>query len=365
MDAALLIARLVLAAIFLVAGLAKLADRAGSSQGILNFGLPPAVARPLAIILPLAEVAIGVVLLPAASAWWGSVGSLVLLSAVTAGIGLNLAHHRKPDCHCFGQLHSEPVGWQMLARSVVLTIVAGVLVFHPPGNAGPSPEALLTWFEELTVRDRVELLLAAFVFGLLAYVLLFMRNLRRQQEYLAQQLGALEAKVAVMRLVETASPDLPSRPSTGMLMGSPAPPFQLAGLDAEIISLDALLADGKPALLAFVDLNCGSCVPLLPHVSRWQREHASELTVVVISRGSPEENRARAKEHDLTQVLVQLDGEVTEAYQAHRSPSAVLVMPDGLLGSPLAQGEDQIRALVTDLVGENKGAPTWPAIRVG
>ena len=56
MDAALLIARLVLAAVFTVAGLAKLSDLKGSRKTIIEFGLPAVLASPLALLLPLAEL---------------------------------------------------------------------------------------------------------------------------------------------------------------------------------------------------------------------------------------------------------------------------------------------------------------------
>ncbi len=55
MNIALLIARLVLAVVFVVAGLAKLADRAGSRQALINFGVPARLATPGGILLPLAE----------------------------------------------------------------------------------------------------------------------------------------------------------------------------------------------------------------------------------------------------------------------------------------------------------------------
>jgi uncharacterized membrane protein YphA (DoxX/SURF4 family) len=71
MDAALLIARLLLAAVFTLAGVAKLADREGSRQAIVDFGAPSAIAAPLGLLLPLAELVVAATLLPASTAWWG------------------------------------------------------------------------------------------------------------------------------------------------------------------------------------------------------------------------------------------------------------------------------------------------------
>src|SRR5689334_20325617 len=104
MEIALLLLRIILAAVFLVAGLAKLADLAGSRQALRDFGVPAILASPLGLVLPLAELAVAVALLPSSSAWFGDIGALVLLLLFVAGISVNLAGGRTPDCHCFGQL---------------------------------------------------------------------------------------------------------------------------------------------------------------------------------------------------------------------------------------------------------------------
>ena len=108
METILLIARLLLALVFVVAGAAKLADPKGSRQAIIDFGVPAALATPFGILLPLAELAVAVALIPASTAWWGAVGALVLLCVFVVGIGNSLARGRKPDCHCFGLLRTLP-----------------------------------------------------------------------------------------------------------------------------------------------------------------------------------------------------------------------------------------------------------------
>src|SRR5262249_62414682 len=53
MSLVLLLARLLLAVVFLAAGLAKLADLAGSRQALRDFGVPARLATPLGLLLPL------------------------------------------------------------------------------------------------------------------------------------------------------------------------------------------------------------------------------------------------------------------------------------------------------------------------
>src|SRR2546421_125547 len=57
MDAILLSARLILAAVFVVAGLAKLADRDGTAEAVSAFGVPERLGGVVAGGLPAAELA--------------------------------------------------------------------------------------------------------------------------------------------------------------------------------------------------------------------------------------------------------------------------------------------------------------------
>ena len=113
-----------------------------------------------------------------------------------------------------------------------------------------------------------------------------------------------------------------------------------------MLTLDALRSSGKPLMLTFTDPNCGPCQALLPDLGRWQRELAPTLTLALITSGTADENRNKSGEHGLTQVLLQQDREVMESYRASGTPSAVLIRPDGTIGSALAQGAEDIRALV-------------------
>src|SRR5438105_3690976 len=155
MESVLLVLRLILAAVFLVAGFAKLADLAGSRAALRNFGVPAALASPFGVLLPTLELAVAVALLPVASAWWGAIGALVLLLLFVAGISYNLARGRIPDCHCFGQLHSAPAGWSTLIRNLGLAALAGVVVIFGRTTAGLD---LGSWLGMLSVAQRIELI---------------------------------------------------------------------------------------------------------------------------------------------------------------------------------------------------------------
>ena len=341
MALVLLIARLLLAVVFLVAGLAKLADLAGSRQALRDFGVPARLANPFGVLLPLAELAVVVALLLPISAWWGGLGSLILLLLFVAGIGYNLAQGRQPDCHCFGQLHSAPAGWPTLMRNLVLAAVAAVILVL--GRITPQL-GVLDWLASLSVSQRIEVLVGVVLLALLIGEGWVLFQMMSQQGRVLLRLEALEARLAEAGLVPAPAPATGA--TAGLAVGSPAPSFVLPTLSGETTRLEALRALGKPVVLLFSDPGCGPCSALLPEVGRWQREHATKLVVALISRGTVEANRPKATEYGLTHVLLQKDREVAEAYQASGKPSAVLIRRDGTIGSPLAQGAEAIGALI-------------------
>jgi peroxiredoxin len=324
MSLVLLLARLLLAVVFVLAGLAKLADLKGSQQALWDFGVPTLLARPLGVLLPLAELVVAAALLPTLTAWWAALGALVLLLLFVAGIGYNLAHGRTPDCHCFGQLHSSPAGWPTLIRNLFLAAVASLMVGFGWITPDPGP---LEWLAALTVTQRIEVLVGVVVVVLLigeGWVLL---QVMTQQGRLLLRLETLEAQLtgaSLAPLTETAAGS-----TAGLAVGAQAPSFGLSGLLGETLTLEALRALGKSVLLLFSDPACGPCTALLPEVGRWQRNYAGKLTLAVISRGTAEANHSKVSEHGITQVLLQQDREVAQSYLAYGTPSAVLVRPDG------------------------------------
>jgi hypothetical protein len=93
------------------------------------------------------------------------------------------------------------------------------------------------------------------------------------------------------------------------------------------------------------------------NIARWQHDYASELRIALISRGTPDANRIRSSEHGLAHVLIQEDSKVAQGYQAYGTPTAVLVHPDGTIGSPLAAGADTIAPLVRRALDGVRPAP--------
>jgi peroxiredoxin len=340
MTVSLLLARLTLAIVFAVAGAAKLADLAGSRRAFEEFGLPRALAHALGTSLPVLEIGVAIALVPVASGWWGAVAVLALLVVFTAGIAGTLITGRRPDCHCFGQLYSAPIGWGTLVRNSVMIAVAAFVVSQ--GEAGASVIAVA----ESAASASGSLWLSAglaFAIAVLCVETWLLIELVRQHGRILLRLDALETRP------RTADAGAAAANRPGLPVGQVAPAFTLRGLYGETMTLDALRARGKPLLLLFTDPNCGPCEALIPDLARWQKAYESVATLAVVSRGKPEVNRAKLGAHGLSLVLLQKDREVSQNYRAGGTPSAVLLHPDGTIASTLAQGADQIQGLVAQL----------------
>jgi peroxiredoxin/uncharacterized membrane protein YphA (DoxX/SURF4 family) len=336
----LLILRLVLIAVLAVAGVAKLADRDGGREAVRGFGVPAGLSGAVAAVLPLTELGAAVLLIPSATARIGAALALTLMLTFSAAILRSLARGEAPECHCFGALHSEPAGPRTLIRNLLLAVAAGV------GLAGGAGTSATTWVGDLHAGGAMVLLLSgALAAAVLGGVALVLRLLRRNGELLLR-VDELEDVLASSGLIV---PEAEAPVATaGLPVGTPAPAFELPGLDGERVSLSALRDHTQDELLlVFSDPACGPCSALMPQVADWQRERPGGLRTILVSRGAAEANRAHAVEHGLTDILIQTDREVSESFSASATPSAVVLAADGTVASAVHAGEDQIRALIS------------------
>ena len=135
----LLTLRLVLAAVLMVSGGAKLADLGGSRAAAGDLGVPPRMAPAVGTALPIVEIALAALLVVTPTGRAAAAGAAVLFAAFTAGVASNLARGRRPPCHCFGRLSSSPISGATVVRNLVL-LAAAVTVAVAGG--GPDPLAL-------------------------------------------------------------------------------------------------------------------------------------------------------------------------------------------------------------------------------
>src|SRR3712207_1680850 len=113
----------------------------------------------------------------------------------------------------------------------------------------------------MTISQGVSLAGRLFLFGLVAGESWLLLNLLRQNGRLLLRIEALEKKLGLPNVAAATS----LQPSTGLPLGTPAPPFSLSDvLTGQIMTLDALCASKTPVLLVFTDPDCAPCTALLP-----------------------------------------------------------------------------------------------------
>jgi len=337
LQVALLCIRLVLASVFALAAVAKLADLAGSRAAVAGFGVPTRLAPALGTLLPLIELAVAAALFLSPSARWGAVGAAVLLGTFAAAIARSIMRGEAPDCHCFGQLHSEPAGGLALVRNLGLLGLAVFVALAGWRNAGFSASA---WIGRLDAVEVLAIAAGLAFAGLAAITGWALLGLLRQNGRMLVRIDELEA-----RLDASGAPPA-KRPHQGLPLGAPAPAFSLTGLYGDSVTLASLTAADVPVLLVFTDPHCGPCNTLLPLISGWQRDYAGRLTIAVLTRGSVAENLAKVREHGIVSVWIDAGLEVYNAYQIKGTPGAVLIDPQAHIASAAVGGPEAIAALV-------------------
>ena len=349
MDEVLLLIRLLLAVVFGVAGVGKFLDLDDSEQAIKGFGVPENLAKPFSVLLPAAEILIAVLLLFTASAWFGAILGFGLLLVFIAGMLYQMAQGNAPDCHCFGQIHSEPVGAKSLIRNAVIALLAFFLVLQ--GRDGQGAGIFDTPAGALEGSFMTFILSLATV-GLLAAAVYFLKTISEQQTQIMRRIEVLELISHDGGGRETLREDL-TNPSDGLLIGSPAPDFELPDAGGRMVHFEHLLAQAKPILFFFVSPTCNPCQALVPEIENWNNEFGGKVNFVFVTSGDAKTNQEKFAGKNFAKILLQKDKEVSAQFGAQWTPTALFVNADGTIGSYLAAGDKAIRELVEKIKAED------------
>jgi uncharacterized membrane protein YphA (DoxX/SURF4 family) len=129
-----LVLRLVLGAIFVVAGASKVGHADVFAAQIAGFRLlPQAVIAPLALALPYLEILLGgyliIGLYTRAAAWVAA----VLLAIFDAAIASAVVRGMTVSCGCFGPNDVTVTTWSEVARDAVFVLLAVIVALRAPG----------------------------------------------------------------------------------------------------------------------------------------------------------------------------------------------------------------------------------------
>lgn len=124
----------------LLSGVAKVRDLPGFVRGVREYHLlPEFLVRPLASLVPVVELTLGLLLLIGVAAPWPALGALMLFVVFAAAVAINIGRGRVIPCFCMGASAKETIGGATLLRLGLLGALAVIAIGHGPVGGGLTP----------------------------------------------------------------------------------------------------------------------------------------------------------------------------------------------------------------------------------
>lgn len=342
MDILLLSIRLLLFGVFSIAGIGKLLDLAGSEKAVRAFGVPNALVKPVGVLIPIAELVIAFSFLFVSVSWLGAVGGFVLIGGFTGGMLWQMKQGNAPDCHCFGQIHSEPVGPKSLIRNLIIAVLTIVPIIAGRAQQGPS-------FGESNTAFIQNIVLAVLVVAAIVAAS-YLHRMFKENKILVRRIEFLEMLDNGGQPIER---DEAGNPTDALPIGAPFPDFQLHDTNGKIVTFEHLLSDFRPKVFLFVGPRCEPCKSLIPEFERWREDFGDRLRLVFVSSGSAKENIDRFGDGLSNGMILQANRELSNLVHSKWTPTALFVSADGNIAGHPAVGEAAIRDMFDRLKNED------------
>jgi thiol-disulfide isomerase/thioredoxin/uncharacterized membrane protein YphA (DoxX/SURF4 family) len=334
MDLFLLLVRTGLAGIFATAGAAKFADMRGSEKAFREFGVPRTLALPGSIALSVAEIILAIMFLFTTVSWYAAIGGSALLLLFIIQMIYLRSKGDAPDCHCFGQLHSEPVGIKSIVRNIIFLALAGLPLVRGPIGQG------LDWAD--VTQPMVPIILGTLVVMMLGVALFYLRKISMDQVGLRRRIDLLELLGGEGKEHDH---EHATDPNQGLPIGSPLPSFGLTSLVGVATASRQVASPGR-TLFLFVSPTCEPCQALIPDLVKWKEEFADRVNFVFITSGDEAENRKKFGNFGGNNVLLDAERKFASAVGGRWTPTALLVDAEGKIASHIAAGDVAVEELI-------------------
>lgn len=136
----------ILVLVFLAGAWSKLRALEAFEGVVYNYRLlPEPIVRPVALLLPFVELAVGLGLMYPPIRPYAAVAAAALLVIFSAAIGINLLRGRREiDCGCFSSALKQQLSGWLLVRNAALVGLTAWLWWGTPGASAHAP-AWLAW----------------------------------------------------------------------------------------------------------------------------------------------------------------------------------------------------------------------------
>ncbi|MFQ6100842.1 MAG: redoxin domain-containing protein [Anaerolineae bacterium] len=130
----------------------------------------------------------------------------------------------------------------------------------------------------------------------------------------------------------------------GLEIGTEAPAFTLPDAAGQMVALGDFA--GQKLLLTFSSIQCPHCAEMYPHLKAFSQE-ADRIQVVMISRGSADENWQLVEEQGFGFPVLTWDDAVAQDYQVPGTPFFYVIDGEGVIANAGFAGTlEQLEALV-------------------
>ena len=309
-----------LASVLAVSGYAKARDPRSTRDALDALRVPAWVpADPAARVLPWAEIVLAAALLALPSPWSpvAAVAVLMLMLSYTAIIARALTFDEPVTCSCFGSIGRHDVDRLTLARNVLLALLAGAAAwFALDGGSGPAVIA------DLDAQGWSVLAAAAAA----AVVAVLVAGVRTSS---ARTVGAGDGELLdYQRQI--------------------IPYGVVSFADGSIATLPEL-ARTQARLILILNPSCGPCIRIGVKLDEWTARLAPAVGVLAVY---PDEESVRGMTNHAAELSAwEPDLNVRRVFDGG-TPTAVLLGADGLMAGGPVTGEDDVEALVADIVAE-------------
>lgn len=320
------VAPIALAAVFILAGVAKLLHGSGGELA-RKFGLPQVVTRlRLERLLPWLELATGVALLLAPGAAYAVAAALAfgLTGVFLILVTRSYLRHEDFECGCFGAWDSARISRALIARNGLLVLIA-LFVCAQAASPYAGVPTTVTRFSPSDIGW-------------------------------ASSVCVLVALIAVSAIAARRSKDQP------VMADAASTPTEGRISDVEVVTRDGnvipvgMLATQRPRLLLFVKAGCGACEALLARFGEISRDLEGKFDVTLSVSTSPRVFETVYAE--LVADSVFAVSALRERLGVGKNPAAVVLGLNGTITHPPVQGAAAVDTLVQALrhVGDPGGA---------
>lgn len=340
----LVLCTLIIIVTLAVSGVAKVKEPTSTVTAIVNLKLDQWLpVKPIAKILPWAELALAAALLILPGIWQvlAAIAAVVLFIGYWAAIARAVVQGNTATCNCFGSASTAPVSMFTLIRNTALLMASFGALIGAIVTRGSALTMLLA-----TDADGWLWLIGA---GLAALVLWSIyrseRTVPAAEQPVTEQLAEAQPLPG-----DEAEADYLRTPTPFASLRYPAKKDEKANEGAEV-NLRYLSAT-QARLLIFVSPTCGSCRPVIEQLADWhQRLPMLGVHPVVSSEGYLQQMDLPAD----MQPFIDPESRTGMLFGG-ATPSAVALGTDELLAGGPVCGSDDVTRFVEDIISEMEQA---------